>query len=170
MTASIQTEPVFTVFIGLGSNLENPVQQIRTAIDTIKANKSINLVKTSSLYKTAPVGPDGQPDYINAVVEVQTTMQPEALLSALQSIENQHGRKRELHWGARTLDLDILLFDEQVISQPNLVIPHAHIAERNFVLIPLLEITDDSLMIPGKGQLNDLLQQCRDNAIEKLDI
>ncbi len=170
MTASIKTEPVFTVFIGLGSNLENPVQQIRTAIGTIQANKGINLVKASSLYKTAPVGPEGQPDYINAVVEVQTTMQPQALLATLQTIENQHGRKRQLHWGARTLDLDILLFDEQVISQPNLVIPHAHISERNFVLIPLLEITDDSLMIPGKGQLNDLLQQCRDNAIEKLDI
>ena len=170
MTASIKTEPVFTVFIGLGSNLENPVQQIRTAIGAIQANKGINLVKASSLYKTAPVGPEGQPDYINAVVEVQTTMQPQALLATLQTIENQHGRKRQLHWGARTLDLDILLFDEQVISQPNLVIPHAHISERNFVLIPLLEITDDSLMIPGKGQLNDLLQQCRDNAIEKLDI
>ena len=97
-------------------------------------------------------------------------MLPLVLLKTLQSIENQQGRAREQHWGARTLDLDILLYDDQIINEPNLVIPHPHMHERNFVLIPLAEITDDNLVISGLGQLSELLQHCQDNPIEKLDV
>ena len=158
------------VFIGLGSNLDNPVEQLNQAINAIESTEELTLIKTSSFYKTAPVGPAGQPDYINAVIEVHTTLLPLVLLKTLQSIENQQGRTREQHWGARTLDLDILLYDDQIINEPILVVPHPHMHERNFVLIPLVEITDDSLVIPGMGQLSELLQHCQDNPIEKLNV
>ncbi|MEJ2213718.1 MAG: 2-amino-4-hydroxy-6-hydroxymethyldihydropteridine diphosphokinase, partial [Gammaproteobacteria bacterium] len=146
-----QDSEVKQVFIGLGSNLDNPASQLQKAIQTLETTEKLSLVKASSLYKTAPVGPPGQPDYINAVVEIHTSMQPLELLSRLQSIENLQGRVRQQHWGARTLDLDILLYQGQQIREPDLVVPHPRIAERNFVLIPLLEITEDSLEIPGMG-------------------
>jgi 2-amino-4-hydroxy-6-hydroxymethyldihydropteridine diphosphokinase len=165
-----QDSEVKQVFIGLGSNLDNPASQLQKAIQTLETTEKLSLVKASSLYKTAPVGPPGQPDYINAVVEIHTSMQPLELLSRLQSIENLQGRVRQQHWGARTLDLDILLYQGQQIREPDLVVPHPRIPERNFVLIPLLEITEDSLEIPGMGQLGQLLDQCQDNPIEKLAI
>lgn len=128
------------VFIGLGSNLCEPKVQITAAVNEIEALAGCRLVARSPLYCSTALGPAGQPDYINAVVEILTELEPSDLLAALQGIENRHGRVRRERWGPRTLDLDILLFGHQVIDSPTLQIPHPEIKNRNFVLYPLADI------------------------------
>jgi 2-amino-4-hydroxy-6-hydroxymethyldihydropteridine diphosphokinase len=156
------------VYIGLGSNLEQPQQQILTAIHDIKAIAGVELVAQSSLYHSPPMGPQDQPDYINAVVAVDTELAPLALLDALQHIEQSHGRVRKRHWGERTLDLDILLVDDKVISEPRLTVPHPGIAERAFVVYPLAEIAPD-LLIPGKGKLSDIQANCPLDGLKQVE-
>lgn len=146
-------------YIGLGSNLENPSTQIHSARAAIAAVAGIEEQKFSSLYHSAPMGPQDQPDYVNAVMAVATTLSPLELLRALQAIENSHGRVRAERWGARTLDLDILLYGEQVIELPDLSVPHIGMTEREFVLYPLYEIAPH-LIIPNKGKLVELLEHC----------
>lgn len=155
-------------FIGLGSNLENPAQQIDTAIQDIANIDQLSLVQRSSLYKSPPMGPQDQPDYINAVVEVETTLSAHELLDSLQSIEQQHGRVRKRHWGERTLDLDILLYAQQMIADERLNVPHPGIAERAFVIYPLAEIAPE-LMVPGKGNVAELMHACPAAGLEKLE-
>ena len=155
-------------FIGLGSNLEQPQQQVERAIQSLRDIETITVNAVSSNYKSAPVGPEGQNDYINAVVSIETELPAQQLLDVLQTIENQQGRVRTERWGARTLDLDILLYGDDVINSDRLTIPHKEIANRNFVLLPLMEITSDDFQIPGQGALLDLLRHCPDNLIEKL--
>jgi 2-amino-4-hydroxy-6-hydroxymethyldihydropteridine diphosphokinase len=113
----------------------------------------------SSLYHSAPMGPQDQPDYVNAVMAVATALSPMELLRTLQGIENSHGRVRAERWGARTLDLDILLYGEQVIELPDLSVPHIGMTEREFVLYPLYEIAPHTI-IPNKGKLVELLEHC----------
>ena len=125
------------------------------------------------LYKsrplTSPLAPPSQPDYINAVVLLETSLDARALLTQLQAIEAQQGRVRKERWGARTLDLDILTYGEQQITEPDLQIPHTGITERNFVLVPLQAMMGDAFIIPGKGKLADLVKQCPTNGLEKLE-
>lgn len=156
------------VYIGLGSNLEQPQQQILTAINDIQTIAGLELVARSSLYHSPPMGPQDQPDYINAVVAVETALAPLELLDALQQIEQSHGRVRKRHWGERTLDLDILLVDDKVIEEPRLTVPHPGIAERAFVAYPLAEIAPD-LIVPGKGLLVDILANCPLDGLEKVE-
>jgi 2-amino-4-hydroxy-6-hydroxymethyldihydropteridine diphosphokinase len=156
------------VYIGLGSNLEQPQQQILTAIHDIEAIVGVELVAQSSLYHSPPMGPQDQPDYINAVVAVDTELAPLALLDALQHIEQSHGRVRKRHWGERTLDLDILLVDDKVISETRLTVPHPGIAERAFVVYPLAEIAPD-LLIPGKGKLSDIQAECPLDGLKQVE-
>jgi 2-amino-4-hydroxy-6-hydroxymethyldihydropteridine diphosphokinase len=156
------------VYIGLGSNLEQPQQQILTAIRDIEAIAGLELVAQSSLYHSPPMGPQDQPDYINAVVAVETELAPLAVLDALQHIEQSHGRIRKRHWGERTLDLDILLMDDRVINETRLTVPHPGIAERAFVVYPLAEIAPD-LTIPGKGKLADIKANCPLDGLKQLD-
>lgn len=156
------------VYIGLGSNLEQPQQQILTAINDIQTIAGLELVARSSLYHSPPMGPQDQPDYINAVVAVETALAPLELLDALQQIEQSHGRVRKRHWGERTLDLDILLVDDKVIEEPRLTVPHPGIAERAFVAYPLAEIAPD-LIVPGKGSLVDILANCPLDGLEKVE-
>lgn len=156
------------VYIGLGSNLEQPQQQILTAINDINVIAGVSLVAQSSLYHSPPMGPQDQPDYINAVVAVETEFAPLELLDALQHIEQSHGRVRKRHWGERTLDLDILLVDDRVINEPRLTVPHPGIAERAFVVYPLAEIAPD-LTIPGKGKLADIKASCPLDGLKQLD-
>jgi 2-amino-4-hydroxy-6-hydroxymethyldihydropteridine diphosphokinase len=156
------------VYIGLGSNLEQPQQQILTAIRDIEAIAGLELVAQSSLYHSPPMGPQDQPDYINAVVAVETELAPLAVLDALQHIEQSHGRIRKRHWGERTLDLDILLVDDRVINETRLTVPHPGIAERAFVVYPLAEIAPD-LTIPGKGKLADIKTNCPLDGLKQLD-
>lgn len=155
-----------TCYIGMGSNLENPIQQIKTAIDELKQLTDISSVKVSSLYRSAPVGPEGQDDYINAVAQITTSLPPEALLDRLQDIENAHLRVRKQRWGARTLDLDILLYGDLVINTARLTIPHLSMADRNFVLVPLAQLNSD-ILIAGTS-IHDLIKNCPDGSLEKL--
>lgn len=156
-------------YIGLGSNLENPQQQVLTAIEDIRAIEKIHLLMQSSLYHSPPMGPQDQPDYINAVVAVETDLAPHALLDALQQIEQKHGRIRKRHWGERTLDLDILLFADMVIDDERLSLPHPGIAERAFVVYPLAEIAPD-LQIPGLGSLDEIKANCPLEGLQQVEI
>jgi len=156
-------------YIGLGSNLADPASQIKTGRTAIRALKGIRELAFSSLYYSFPMGPQDQPDYYNAVIAVETTLLPMVLLRALQTIENAQGRIRKTErWGARTLDLDILLYNDQIIDLPDLTVPHSGITDRAFVLYPLHEIAPD-LQVPGHGALADLLSQCPLAALKKLD-
>lgn len=143
-------------YIGLGSNLENPLQQVTSAVNALKSHAYIELEAASSWYSSKAVGPGEQPDYINGAVLLETTLEPVALLDLLQNIEQQHGRERKERWGARTLDLDLLLYDKLEMDSPRLQIPHPRICERNFVVKPLLDITP-ALKLPDGRQLQEIL-------------
>lgn len=156
------------VYIGLGSNLDDPQTQIKTAIDDIARLDQTTLVQTSSLYKSPPMGPQDQPDYINAVVSVDTTLSAHILLDALQAIEQSHGRIRKRHWGERTLDLDILLCADKVIDDERLNVPHPGITERAFVLYPLAEIAPN-LSIPQRGNIQQLQKECPPDGLQKVE-
>ena len=155
------------VYIGLGSNLDDPQAQLKKATVALGTIPSSSVVKTSSFYKSKPVGPQDQPDYINAVVELATGLSAPVLLDYLQGIENEHGRQREQRWGARTLDLDILLFGEEVIHDDRLVVPHVEMHKRGFVLFPLEEIAP-GCVIPDIGSVHALLQQVNTDDMVKL--
>ncbi|HKK15425.1 MAG TPA: 2-amino-4-hydroxy-6-hydroxymethyldihydropteridine diphosphokinase, partial [Gammaproteobacteria bacterium] len=139
------------VYLGLGSNQNNPYQQISTAIRALNKLPDSHIVKTSSIYTSKPVGPQDQPDYLNAAVLLETGLPAHELLPALQSIENRQGRERTRRWGPRTIDLDILLFGEQILKSNDLVVPHPEMHRRGFVLVPLAELTPH-LQIPGHGR------------------
>ncbi|QSR36599.1 2-amino-4-hydroxy-6-hydroxymethyldihydropteridine diphosphokinase [Marinobacterium iners] len=156
-------------WIGLGSNLEDPLAQVSTALQELRLLPDTTLAARSSLYRSDPVGPPGQPDYINAVAALDTRLEPEALLDALQAIEQMHQRVRKIHWGPRTLDLDLLLYGDQVISTPRLTVPHAYMTERNFVLWPLAEL-EPELILPDGRPLNTLLQHCPLGTLEKISL
>ncbi len=144
------------VYIGLGSNLNEPVNLVLSAIKHIRSLPDTTLIKSSSLYQSQAIGEAGQPDYINAVVKVQTQLSPLVLLDALQAIENEHQRQRgNSRWSARTLDLDMLLYDDRVIESERLVIPHYQMHLRNFVLVPLNEI-DSEVSFPNGIKLSSM--------------
>lgn len=160
---------IFEVYIGLGSNLDKPMEQIKQARLTIAKQK--NMVETgfSSLYASAPMGGQDQPDYVNAVMAIKTDLEGINLLRILQKIENKQGRVRNgVRWGARTLDLDLLLYGEQTIDLPALIVPHIGLSERAFVLYPLQEIAATNLFVPGKGYLKNLVLQCPLDGLEKI--
>lgn len=154
-------------FLGLGSNLESPLNQLVSAVQAIETIPSTSLIQTSSFYKNKPVGPQDQPDFLNAVASIDTGLSPDGLLDYLQDIEVQQGRKRNIHWGARTLDLDILLFGSEVINSTRLVIPHPEMHKRAFVLQPLYEIAPD-LVIPGQGPLKNLVRYINTDGMQKI--
>lgn len=150
------------VFVGLGSNLDAPEAQLRTAVRALHALPCTRVLHCSSLYRSAPMGPADQPDYVNAVVKLDTCLAPLALLDRLQQIEHRHGRVRPPpgadggRWGPRTLDLDLLLYDDRVSHGETLTIPHPGVHLRDFVLIPLHEIAP-AQVIPGRGRVADLV-------------
>jgi len=127
-------------YIGLGSNLENPKGQVQQALQELAALPLSRLVASSSLYATSPVGPQDQPDFINAAACLETHLSPLALLDQLQALEQRHRRRRLRHWGPRTLDLDLLLYGELTLHQPRLTVPHGQMHARAFVLVPLVEV------------------------------
>lgn len=156
-------------YIGLGSNLDDPVGQLRAARRAVGAIPGVRETACSGLYRSAPMGPADQPDYCNAALAVETTLTPHALLAALQAIESAHGRVRTgTRWGPRTLDLDILLYGQERVATPELTIPHPGIPQREFVLLPLAEIAPPDLAIPGMGPLSRLVQACPLRGIEAI--
>lgn len=157
------------IYIGIGSNLDNPFAHVQQAIAELKQVPQCNHIATSALYRSAPMGPANQPDYINAVSALQTTLTPLQVLDQLQAIELQHGRIRQgERWGPRTLDLDLLLYGEKTINEHRLIVPHSGLHERSFVLYPLQDI-DPDLVIPGLGPLTLLIEQCPHSALERVD-
>lgn len=137
-------------FVALGANLADPAHQIRAALESLSRLPDSRLLRASSLYRTAPVGVAGQPDFINAVALVETTLTPHELLAALFAIEAEFGRRRDYRNAPRTLDLDLLLYDELVLDGTELQLPHPRMHLRAFVLAPLLEIAP-ACAIPGRG-------------------
>ena len=147
-------------YIGLGSNLATPEVQINTARQAITDLPGVSETAFSSLYRSPPMGPQDQPDYVNAVMAIETDLSPIELLRYLQQIELDHGRvRKDERWGARTLDLDILLYGQQIIDQPDLIVPHYGLAERAFVLYPLQEIASE-LDVPRQGTIDKLIASC----------
>lgn len=157
----------FTAYVGLGSNLDESAAHIRTAFNQLAQLVKTELMAQSRLYRTAPQGPEEpQPDYVNAVAQLATDLSARELLEAFQAIENQHGRDRSVRrWAPRTLDLDLLLYGDEVIDEPGLQVPHLRMAERRFVLRPLLDIAPN-LEVPGKGSVRDLLEQAPPARVE----
>ena len=156
-------------FIGLGSNLEDPVNQIETAFQELAELEFCTLLNKSSLYSSAPVGPQDQPDFVNAVAELETSLEAHALLDQLQGIEQAHQRIRERHWGPRTLDLDLLLYGSEQINTERLTVPHAFMKERSFVLYPLSEINPE-LEFPDGTPLSQLLVACPMGTLSKIRV
>jgi len=159
--------PLSISYIGLGSNLGNPKKQIADACKTLNTVASTSILALSSLYQSTPLGTVEQADFINAVAKISTRLSPSALLASLQAIEQNQKRVRKIHWGPRTIDLDILLFDNLVINEPDLVIPHPQITQRNFVLVPLGEI-EPKLQLPSGELLSTLLTGCGMNGLQKI--
>lgn len=159
-------KPMVTAYIGLGSNLAEPVLQVRRACEALKQLPETRLLECSSLYLSPPMGPADQPDYINAVVALETTLLPSDLLTGIQAIEQAQGRTREVRWGARTLDLDLLVYGDQTIRDKALTVPHPGMPERAFVLYPLQEIAP-MLNIPGLGPLAALVANCPKNGLKR---
>lgn len=157
------------VYLGLGSNLNNPQLQIKQAILLLTMVPASELTNISSLYQSKPIGPQNQPNYINAVAELYTELTAHILLNYLQSIENKQQRIRKERWGARTLDIDILLYDDQIINDDCIQIPHAEMHKRCFVLLPLYELAGD-IEIPNIGTVHYLLQQINTSDVKKLNI
>ncbi len=158
------------VYIGLGSNLDHPAMQIHEAVDRIAHIPGILVKKVSSLYRSKPMGLQDQPDFINAVAEIHTNLSAEALLNFLQRIEIAQKRIRSgKHWGPRTIDLDILLFGNDVIKVNGLHIPHPGLSEREFVVYPLAEIAPN-LNLPSGQRMMDLKAQCPMRGLTLLSI
>ncbi len=156
-----------TAFIGLGSNLGDSESQLLRAFDELDTLPSTRLVARSSLYRSAPLGYTDQPDFTNAVAEIETDLSPRQLLETLLDMEHRHGRVRDFLNGPRTLDLDILLYGSLTVHEPGLTLPHPRIGDRAFVLRPLLEIAPDCV-VPGAGPAAGLLYHCEDQRLEKL--
>jgi len=155
-------------YIGIGSNLNNPKQQVTTAFEELGLIKNTRLIDQSSLYSSSPLGPTDQPDYINAVAWIETDLSASELLLELQSLENRHGRIRSaVRWQARSLDLDILVYSDSVINNKTLTVPHSELSQRNFVLYPLYELSP-SLSISGLGLVSQLVANCDKGDLVKL--
>jgi len=156
-------------YIGLGSNLENPLAQIQQALLALQALPETQLLTHSSYYQSVPLGPANQPDYINAVAHITTALSPIDLLSALQMIENKQGRVRNgQRWGPRTLDLDILLYNDYCCQTPRLTLPHPGLYERAFVLYPLYEC-NPALILPNGQSLHQVRANCSAHTIKKIN-
>lgn len=154
-------------YVGVGSNLDGPQRQVAQALGELDGIPGTRVVKRSSLYRSAPVGYAAQPEFVNAVAALDTTLDPEALLGELQAIEARHGRSRSFPNAPRSLDLDLLLYGEAEQQSARLTLPHPRMHERAFVLKPLLEL-EPGIAIPGRGRALDLLAACAGQRVEKI--
>lgn len=156
------------IFVGLGSNIEQPMEQLATAYQHLNDHPLLGSSLASSVYLSPPLGPSDQPDFYNAAVQIDTQMEPSALLQALHEIEQQMGRVRARHWGERCIDLDLLLFNDLILHSDSLTIPHPRAHERRFVLDPLIELLGEDYEFPGKGPLGQLRSRCSQQTIRVL--
>jgi 2-amino-4-hydroxy-6-hydroxymethyldihydropteridine diphosphokinase len=146
------------VYLGIGSNKNHPYFRINTVLRQINRIKSTNIVKKSGLYVTKPLGPQAQPNFINSVIEIKTNLEPLELLYELQNLEKLHNRKKTKRWGPRSMDIDILIYNNLIMNTNKLVIPHPGLKYRDFVLIPLYEITSYGYEIPKYGKIITLIK------------
>jgi len=156
--------------IGIGSNLSDPISQVEQAIGHLSSLRDSRLLNVSDLYRNPPMGPAGQPDYVNAVALILTRLGARALLASLQDIERQQGRDRDggVRWGPRCIDLDILTYGQRKISEDGLSIPHPGISQRNFVLFPLLDVAPE-LQVPGMGKVRELVRGVDGSTLSKIE-
>jgi 2-amino-4-hydroxy-6-hydroxymethyldihydropteridine diphosphokinase len=156
-------------YIAVGSNLDGPAQQVTGAIEKLASVAGSRLILRSKLYKSAPLGPQDQPDFVNAVVGMLTTLPARELLAHLKQLEVAVGRAHPVvRWGPRRIDLDLIVYGGERIQEPDLTVPHPGVAERNFVLLPLLEIAPQ-LNVPGHGRVSDLAARVAAAGIAPLD-
>lgn len=155
-------------YVGLGSNLAEPLMQLASAVAALAALPQTTLVAQSPFYRSRPVGPQDQPDFINGAVLLATELPPLNLLDELQRIELDQGRERIQHWGPRTLDLDLLLYGNDVINHERLQVPHPELTNRDFALQPLLDLTPD-LTLPDGRRVSDVRLHCPDNHLQRLE-
>lgn len=137
-------------YLGVGSNLSSPITQVNKAVEQLTLSESITVKAVSNWYGSTAVGPGDQPDYVNGAIAIETSLEAEALLDTLQHIEALHGRERSIKWSARTLDLDLLWYNDERIQTERLIVPHPRICERNFVLLPLSDLAPE-LILDGKS-------------------
>jgi 2-amino-4-hydroxy-6-hydroxymethyldihydropteridine diphosphokinase len=156
-------------WIGLGSNLDDPVSQIKRATGALDRIDRTRLIAVSGLYRNPPMGPADQPDFVNAVAALLTGLSPQALLTELQAIERLQGRDKKdvVHWGPRCIDLDLLTFGKRTLDEISLKIPHPGISGRNFVLFPLLELAPE-LYIPGQGRVRELVASLDGSLLDRI--
>lgn len=147
-------------YIGLGANVGDPLRQLREAVQALTALPGSRPGPVSPLYRSAPLGPQDQPDFLNAVAVLDTTLAPLELLDALQRIEAAAGRVRDRHWGPRTLDLDLLLYADRQLALPRLTVPHPGIAGRPFVLWPLADLCGEDFRLPWGEDIGTLKRAC----------
>ena len=153
-------------FLGLGSNLGDREANIRESIERL-SHHPIRIEKVSSIYETAPVGLTDQPDFLNAVIEIETDLDPFELLDVVMNVEKELGRVRNIRWGPRVIDIDVLLYDDAIIDTPELVVPHPRMTERAFVMAPLAEIAPDLKLSDGRTPI-EILEDLRDQSVKRI--
>jgi 2-amino-4-hydroxy-6-hydroxymethyldihydropteridine diphosphokinase len=156
------------VVVGLGANLGDAAATLDGAVEELAAEPGVAVLARSATYRTAPVGGPEQPDYLNAAVLLEVALEPLALLRRLQAIEHGHGRVRTVRWGPRTLDLDLLLWDERSIDEPDLTVPHPRLVERRFALEPLLDVLPDARLPDGR-RLAEVVAGLPEQGVLRLD-
>jgi 2-amino-4-hydroxy-6-hydroxymethyldihydropteridine diphosphokinase len=155
------------VYVGLGSNLAAPREQVLRALDELNRMPDTRLARRSALYRSAPLDHVAQPEFVNAVAQLDTALEPARLLAELQAIEVRHGRVRSFPAAPRTLDLDLLLYGDVQFSCQDLSVPHPRMHQRAFVLMPLVEL-DPAVTVPGQGRADELLRRCVGQEVERI--
>lgn len=156
-----------TAWIGLGSNLDTPLQQLHLALEALNQLPESRLLDASPIYRSSPVGPSDQPDFLNMAARLETDLEPLSLLDQLLAIEDTQGRVRDQVWGPRVIDLDLLVFGDRILNEARLKVPHPELANRDFVLQPLLDL-DPELTLPDGTAVSQLREQCPDNQLTRL--
>ncbi len=155
-------------FVGLGANIGKPLEQLQEASERLRRHSEMKNVAVSAVYRNRPMGPQDQPDYLNAVARFDTALAAQTLLRELQSLEHRAGRIRGQRWGPRTLDIDLLLYGDKCIDSTHLTVPHPGLEHRGFVLVPLLQLAGADFSLPGGKRLDQALAACPDCPMEQI--